>query len=153
MKKTHIVLCLLIIIILIIIGTVLFNNSVEKNQVQIGNTIFSMPSGYSIRQSNETEANITNGFNTIIISKCNNNTIQKQIDDYKTLKEKDNNTIYVTNITINNLIVYKATVTNNTSYIHYWFKYNDETYTVYSWNANKNMDEIVSELINKSNIH
>ena len=153
MKKTNIVLGLLIIIILIVIGIVVYNNSIEKDQIQIGNTIFSMPEGYSIKQSNETEANITNGFNTFFISKCNNNNIKKLIDDYKTLKEEDNCTIHESNITINNLIVYKATVTNDTSYVHYWFNYNNETYTIYTWDANKNMDEVISDLINKSNIH
>ena len=150
MENKTILAILVIIIILLIIGFVgytFFTNQNEK--IKIDNVDFNLPEGYHQTKSlnNDDEINITNGFNTMLLSKCDANNARKNVYDYKDYKLKENLSVRVSNFTVNNITIYKAVVVNHTNTIHYWFDYGNKTYTIYTWNGNENNDKVVSELV------
>lgn len=146
-KTTMII--LIVIALIFIFGCIgyshLFN---QHEQVKIDDITFNLPEGYhETKSTNNSGINMSNGLNSMILSKCDEKNIQKNIKQYKDYKNSHNESIKITNFTANNILVYKSVIVNHTDTIHYWFNYKDNTYTVYTWDGNKNSDKFISELI------
>lgn len=145
-NETKIIIIFLIIFIIGCIGYSQFSN--QHKQIKIDDVVFSLPEGYSEAKSvNNNGINISNGFNSMILSKCDEKNITKNINNYKTYKQKDNYSIKISNFTVDNIVIYKTVVVNKTDTIHYWFNYKNNTFTVYTLDGNKNSDKFISELI------
>lgn len=144
---------ILIIVIFILILTVGFltlsdNNITQKKTVKVGDADFTLPNGYYRGNLNEDGSeNITNGKNSIFLSSYKNNNISKYIWSYRDYKLKENKTSTVTNFTVDNTTIFKLTVTNEPWNIHYWFVKGEKVYSIYCWDGNANMDNLVTDLI------
>lgn len=149
-NKTSLIIVVVVAIFLIFgfIGYSYFSN--QNNHVTISNVVFTVPEGYNqIDYLSENEVNMSNGYNSMILLKCNTTGIQKNIHDYQKYKNNHNYSSEISNFTVNNITVFKVVILNNTDITHYWFDYNNKTFSVYSWDAtNKNSDDFVSKLIN-----
>lgn len=147
-KKTSLII-ILAIIILISIGFIFYSN--QKNQVEIDGDTFNLPNGYFKGDLNPLgDVNITNGTNSIFICKYPDDKINKYINQYKIDVENNNQSIKLSNFTVDNLNVCKSENTNNGAN-HYWFIKDKHVYTIYSWDVCPNMDRIVSDLISSMN--
>lgn len=147
MNKKILLIGAIVILLVLIVGFVHYPNFNQNEQIKIDNVIFNMPAGYNETTSNISgEINITNGFNSMQISKCNESNIKDIVNEYKTYKEKNNYSVSLSNFTIDDKEVYKVDVTNDTT-IHYWFTYNGKLYSIYTWDGNDNNDNIVSEFV------
>lgn len=143
-KKYSIILVIIVLIIIGLIGHVFLFNS--QKTVDVGDTCFTLPDGYSIGNLNKDgDINITNGDSDIFINEYNDNNIDKHIDKYLASVNKTNYTFEYSNFTINNNSISRVDVEGKT--VHYWFIINEKVYTIYSWNENDDLDSIVLGLI------
>ena len=125
-------------------------DNTNNNQVKVGAATFTVPEGFQVGSLNKhNDTNITNGYDTVFIKDCGNDNITKYTKEYaKYLKSKDNTTkVKTKNFTVGDTVVYKVHAANQTSNLHYWFEYNGEIYSIYSWSASDNTDKIVTDLI------
>ena len=149
-KKT--ILILVIGLVLVIIGGALFTTFNNNSQVSVGDAVFKLPSGFHKGQSNSAgDINITNDYDSAFIKEYETDNITKVIKDYKNYKNDENHTVKISNSTINNITVYKSSVTNETYTIHYWFVYKNKVYSIYTWGGGKNFDSIATDLIKSLN--
>ncbi|MBE6489638.1 MAG: hypothetical protein E7Z83_02140 [Methanobrevibacter sp.] len=146
MEKKHYILIAAIIIILLI-GFSVFNGSLNfQKEVKVGNSIFTLPNGYTEGSVNSNgDINLTNGTNAIFIKEYNES-INSCVDAYKNFKTKNNYSIKVQEFNIDTINGYKSTISNESN-THYWFSYNNKTYCIYSWDENNNLDTTVIELM------
>ena len=148
-NKTSLIIVVVVAIFLIFgfIGYSYFSN--QNNHVEISGVVFTIPEGYNqVDYLSDNEVNMSNGYNSMILLKSNTTGIYKNIHDYQKYKNNHNFSSESSNFTVNNITVFKVVILNDTGIIHYWFDYNNNTFSVYSWDANKNSDVFVSELIN-----
>ena len=155
MEKKFGLIILIVILFLAIFGFMFFNqyNNAE-NQIKVGNTLFNLPEGFHQGTANKAnDINVTNGYDTLFFKECGDSNITKYIKEYKNYKHEENNTTIdnINNFTVKNIVVYKSTVVNESSSIHYWFDYNNKTYSIYTWSANGNCDSIVKDIVNNLN--
>lgn len=139
-----------IFILLIILGFIVLNQQVNnsKNQVKVGATTFSIPNGfYEGSLNSDGDVNITNGYDTFFLKECGKGNMTKYIKDYKNYKNNTTKNMSITNFTVDNTLVYKSTMLNESYIIHYWFKHDGIVYSMYTWSGNKKSDTIVSDLI------
>lgn len=150
MKKL-IILIAVLLIALFIGGFYITGGLSTQEQIEIGNNTFTLPSGYHEGHSNKNgDMNITDGHYSVFISASKGN-INKIIDGYANYISNTNDSVIISNYSVNNIVVYKGIAVNKTNLVRYWFEYNDTVYTVYTWTKNPNIDSIVSELINSIN--
>lgn len=149
MEKKYIISILLIIATLVIVGSFYFADFSKQNdnQIKVGEATFTVPDGYNVTNSSKDRVKLSNGVNSIGIVYYNSSKTNKYVDNYVSLKEEDGYKINVSNFTSGNTVVYKSEVSNDTGVVHYWFKYGEKTYSIYSGDANKHMDKQVSQLI------
>ena len=155
MNKKTILMIFIIIILIAIVGLVAFNHlnigASQGNQVKVGQATFNLPEGFKETASNKSGYNnITNGYDTFLIKECGNDNITKYVKTYKKQAERTNKTVHVKDFNINDTVVYKATSDQSKS-VHYWFTVNGTVYTCYSWSNDKNMENILNNLISSSN--
>lgn len=149
MEKKYILIIIIIIVLIAIPLAVIYTDS--SNQVQIGSNTFKLPQGFKVVDSSKSDVvNITNGYDTIYLKECGDNDITKYVNKYVKDIKDNNKTAKTKNFTVDNVIVYKSTVVNNTHTIHYWFEHNGKVYTCYTYDANKNTEDIVTDLIKNS---
>ena len=148
MNKKYIIAGIVIIIILLIIGITQFTDvSSQDNIVKVGNAVFTLPEGYKVVESNTNEANISNNFNTITIKCLDDENVNQSVHRYVKFKGKDNITVNLTTLSVDGKEIQKSKLENTTDIVHYWFKDHNKVYTIYTTDANKNIDKIVFEII------
>lgn len=142
-----------VLLLLCVVGAFLyFNNAFttnanDNNTFTVGPAKFTLPEGYNVAETKNTSTKISNKFNSVSVVWYNDKNISKYVDKYVKMKEKDNHKVNITNLTINNHLVYKSELGNDSSNVHYWFKYGNNTYSIYSPDANKNIDKLANQLI------
>ena len=152
MKKRTILIILIIFLVLIVSGFLFFNQNSnqetpsDNNHLNVGDLNFTLPDGYSGNLIDELNANLTNGNDLIFITRYYDDNITTHVDNYITERSEQNQTVEVSNFTVNSIIVTKAT-NMNTGANHYWFSLNGKVYSIYSWSKIDNMDNITSDLI------
>lgn len=149
-KKIAILLLLVLLLCILILG--FFNHDAvpSKNQLKLDNTTFTLPGGYYVGSPNKVgDANITNGTYSIFIAEYNGSDIDVYINQYKNYMLENNKSVIIKNYTTNGISVYESTY-NNMSTNHFWFKNNDKIYSIYAWESNKNLNNLVYELINST---
>lgn len=125
-----------------------YNEYTNTNTFHVGETQFILPDGYHEGHLNEVgDINITNGNNSIFFVEYNDTDIDKYIQGYSQYKSENNRSILITNFTIDNTIVYKATNKEDMNIARYFFTNNNKTYSIYNWDSNTELDNIVSNLI------
>ena len=152
MEKKSILMILVIIILVVVIGTFAFNLSTASNtQVKVGSSTFNLPDCfYEVNSSKPNVVNITNGYDDAYLKECGDKNITKYVKKYADDIKESNKTVKIKNFTVDNVVVYKCVV-NNTNKIHYWFNHDGKVYTCYTYKGSNNMDDIVTDLIKKSN--
>lgn len=147
MEKKSILTIILIVIIILIVGF-LASEFLYQSQVSVGDIKFSIPEGYHKgANNNANDINLTNGYNSIFITKYNDSDVNKHVLEMREFVKTQNHTPIITNFTVDNITVYKLTIVNNTQYYRYWFVDKDITYGIYTWDGNTNTDNLVSKLI------
>lgn len=151
-NKKYLLIIGIIILILCVVGAFLYFNNANTNPKDnstftVGQAEFTLPEGYKVTETKNDSAKISNKFNTVSIVCYNDKNIKKYVNKYIKMKEKENHTVNLSNITINNHMVYKSELDNDSSNVHYWFKYGNSTYSLYSADANKHMDSLANQLI------
>lgn len=139
-----ILLCLLIICI----GAFVYNeNSNKNNKFQVGSTNFELPKGYVVGSSNEFNGvNITDGKYTIFLVEHNDTNVTKYIKEYENVVKNKNRTMYITNSTVDGILIYKTNNIDSPENVHYWTVKNGKTYEIYKWDENPKMESIVVDL-------
>lgn len=136
---------ILIIAVLLLIGAGLIIN--DKDCIKIENTKFKIPDGYNVTDNGKVY-NLTNGKDSICIEKkVGNLDINSTIDHYLKIKQKENASAKVSNLTADNILIYKVDIKNSTS-CHYWFEDNGKVYSIFTVNKSINTDPLVISLIN-----
>lgn len=161
MKKEYMLAIGIVIIVLLIIGAFLFvksddlfanNSSIDNSsQFQLGSYAFSLPDGYNVKNTTNGSVKISNGYNTIEMLCHDNKNVKKFVNNYISKKENESKQVNLTNFTVKKTVVYKTTLSNDTGIVHYWFKKDNSTYTMYSMDANKNTDKVITQLIKSMN--
>ena len=140
---------------MVIVGLMVFyQHNDSKNQIKVGATSFTLPEGFYQGSMNDAnDYNITNGYDTLFLKECGNKNISKYINEYKNYKNRgtDNKSVILNNFTVNKIVVFKSTIVNESSNFHYWFNYNNKTYSIYTLNGNSNSDNIVKNILNSLN--
>ena len=146
MKKKNIL--IIIIVLIILIGVANFTLLNNEKTVKVGDTTFSIPSGYNVGTSNNLgDTNITNGENSIFIKEHSTTDLHGYLTEYEKYVKSLNDTVKVTCSTVDNVNVYKVEKNNDSQVIHYFFVKNGRTYEIYVWDNNPNLDNLVPELI------
>ena len=150
MEKKSIII-IIIALILVIIGAIAFTTFSNSSQITVGDATFEIPSGFHEGTLNSAgDVNITNGYDSVFIKVHNHSNITKAIKDYKKYKKENNQSVKVSTLNIDNIEVYKSTVTNESHTVHYWFVYKDKVYSIYTWGS-ENIDDIATDLIKSLN--
>ena len=123
---------IIIVILLLFIGFAEYSKmSNEKKVINIKGTNFTIPDKYYKSGLNENgDINITNGTNSLFIGHYNETKKKKHINDYFNYCTSHNQSATFSNLTIENIIVYK-TVINQNNFKTYWFEKNNQTYLCY----------------------
>lgn len=139
-----------VLVIILFIGNIFciyemnFSNQFGDNNVIIGDKSIKLPKNFS-----STEVDISNGTDSMTISKFNSNNIDSLINDYKN-KSSDNFTIVVSEF--DSKLPAKKTVAKTdggSSFVKYWFNQDDNIYQIQFFNQNnKNYDDIARDMIN-----
>ena len=138
----------IIIILTIIVGAfiLVYETNYVHNSVKVGNTYFTLPYGYHEVNTNG-HINITDGNTPMGLGVHEDSDIDKYIDKYIKLNEKKNVSVKIHEFKVNDVIIHKSLVENNTRVIHYWFINDGKVYEFYTWFGNSKTDEVVSDLI------
>lgn len=157
MKNKSILIVGIIIALILIIGAFLFLNSDNPEdssddvQFQVGLYNFSLPEGYNVTDTANDTTKISNGYNTVAIFCHDSDNVKKFVNQYVSKKESEGKEIILSNFTVKKTVVYKTELANDTGVVHYWFKKGNNTYSMYSMDANKNTDKLVTQLIKSMN--
>lgn len=147
-KKWIIIICVIILLAVGLIAFYSFSN--QNNEISVASTKFQIPDGYHEVASNKDGViNLTNGTHEIFIGKYNDINVNKHIKTYVDYNKKKNITTNISNFTVGKTVVYKSNL-NNSSAVHYWFVKNKNTYDIYSWNHNSEIDSKTIKLIESS---
>lgn len=148
MKKK--VAIILLVIVLIVLCSLVFSqkeNIQSNTQLKLECTTFNLPEGYYVgNPNNQGDANITNGTYSIFIAEYNESDINIHINQYKNYMMKNNKSVDIKNYTTGGIPVYESTY-DNMSTNHFWFKNNNKVYSIYAWESNKNLNNLVYGLI------
>lgn len=137
---------LLIIIALIILGVYFLDN---PDNVRIGDVNFKVPEGYT-KNEDSNQVNLTNGVNSICISKNIASGLEENVNHYINVKTSQKLNVTVENFTVGNVKVVKLDIVNDTT-VHYLFDINGKVYDIFTWNKNQDTDSLVTQLINSVN--
>lgn len=155
MSKKSKILIVLIIIIIIIFAIFCYFNPVHNfnNSIKVGNAIFDLPDGYRENKTGKDDLfMITNGTENICIEEYNDTNITNHVNAYKNYKLNNQSHVSkIVNYTVDGTQIYKLTDLNESTNNHYWFVHNKNTYSIYSWTKNPQIDSIVIKLI--STVH
>jgi len=142
------IIALLILVVIILLFGFIGYNEWSNSTVKVGSTEFSLPEGYYKGALNEFGAvNITNGNSSIFIYEYEGNDTLKYISHYTTSPSQKNLNISIVNYTVGDVVVYKTDNKDSPYKIHNWFIKNNKTYDVYTWDGNKDLDSVVTNII------
>ena len=150
MKK--IIIGLLVIAIIIIglftLGGLDLGGLNNQNEIDFGNTKFYLPNGFQESGVIESgDINASNGYESIYFHKYNDTELTEHVNAYVNERKADNFTPILTNFTVNDTLVYKTVIVNQTHSMHYWFIKDGTVFSVYTWDGIPKMDQIVSDLV------
>lgn len=139
------IILVLIIILIVICGLGIYVN----NQFQVGTAYMAAPNGYHPETNENGVVNLTNGEDSLILNEYSNSSsdVEYSVNYYKNCKEKQNLSVELKTIYINDVKVYKTIVNNGTEVYHYWFVKEGNVYEFVSFDGDKNTDSMVSNLI------
>ena len=147
--KKYSMIAILIAIILLAGGFMIYNNY-KQPHVKVGDIDFVIPEGYNKSGFNNLgHITLKNENNSIYLASYNTTNISEYINQYKNNLLDNNESIIITNFSVDNISVYKS-INNQTKAEHYWFVKNGKMYTIYNWEYNPNMDKIFEELLKSS---
>lgn len=145
-SKIMILIVLLLMIVIVFTGFSQFNNN--DNEITVGHSKFYMPDSYKEGTPYEDNINITDGYNMIFLKEYEKGTdIKNLIKSYEDSRKGYNDTVLISNFTVGDVKVYKSSNVEWGSN-HYWFKYGDYVYSIFNWEQNSKMNDIVKDLIN-----
>ena len=152
MEKKSILMILIIIILVVVIGAFAYNQfSGQNTQLKVGSSTFNLPDGfYEVNSSMPDVVNISNGYDTFLLKECGNDDATKYAKKYVKDVKDNNQSAIIKNFTVDDVVVYKSSIVNNTHNFHYWFNHNGKAYTIGTYQGSNNMDNIVKDLIKKS---
>ena len=136
-------------IIIIIAGVGIFGymHQNSHSKIELGKTTFKLPDGYKEGEwTKNNTVRVSDGKTAAFISLKGNDNLNKTVYGFAQGFEKTGNHTIITNFTTSNVFVYKLNIENDTA-SYYWFKNNGETYCVYTWEANNNIETLVVDLI------
>ena len=96
--------------------------------------------------------NITDGNHSIFITSINSTNTTEYVTKYVSSISRSNQTIILSNFTIDSTFVYKTT-NKQTGANHYWFVEKNKLYTIYNWEHNPQMDDICKNLIRSAKLN
>lgn len=114
-----------------------------KPKIKVGSFELNIPIGFY----HESENSISNTNTSIILQDIEGNDVQTHIDEYVYAKKtKFNREV---NVTCLNFLenIWKATITDNGKYVHYWFEKDGQLFHFYTHSACNNIDDIIIKLI------
>lgn len=121
----------------------------QDETLQVGEINFKIPEGYKyIGFVEQGFPALNNGLDSIYFDYYNDTNISNHVKDFVNYYESKNSSVVVSNFTVNDISVYKAVNSKNST--HYWFVYGDKTYTFFTWKETFNIDDIARNLIESS---
>ncbi len=147
MNKKIIIAIVIILIILAAIGLII-NNEFQNQRVKVGDIYFQLPENYHEGNLNELgHVNITDGVHCIFLTSVKDGNITEYVNQYVDDLSNKNQSISLSDFTVNGVHVYKST-NAGTGSNHYWFVKDGNMYSLYNWEENPDMDNICINLIN-----
>lgn len=149
MDKRSIAISGILIFLLIATGFVGFNQfkvDLFNQEVVLGDACFDMPKGFGISENKESSVIINDGSRSIILSVYDDDNIKNHVNEYIKYVEDKNFSTKLSKTTVDDFLVYKV-VSNESDNAHYWFNYNNKTYSVSNWAYYDKMDSTVYGLI------
>ena len=126
-------------------------SSDDSNTFKLDAAKFTLPDGYhssiKVTSSVAETINITNGKNVIFVVEYKKGDLNKSISDYVNRVEAKNNSVQITEFSCGGKEVYTSYIENDTHTRQYWFNDHDHLYSIYTWSANENTDNVVKSLI------
>lgn len=117
--------------------------------VQVGDVKFKLPEGYKNMGVNKHGyQTASNGLDSLYFDSYGDKNVSKYIKECKNDCISKNKTFKISNFTTNGINVYKLVDSQNAT--HYWFKYGDKTYTIFTWKEVFRADDIVKNMISSS---
>ena len=144
MKKSVKIICLCLLLI-ICASFAFYHFNYADNSVKVDHTYFTLPDGYSVVETRDHFANITNNVTPLYIRSYDSTDIVGYIDKY--LSDKENVTVENSEFDVNHVKVYKNTVGLNKTICHYWFMHDNKVHEIWTWDANSDTDAVVTDLI------
>lgn len=147
MNKKSKVLIVIICILLLVFGIFLYQNQTVK-KINVGDTQFSIPSGYNEQVISKSLVKFTSGNNVFYINEKNSTDINHFVNLYVNHKNKtENKSVEISQFQSNGQNIYKSVVSDNVSVVHYWFLKNGKCYEIYTGTADSNMDNLISDIV------
>ena len=148
--KFKILIIIIIALFLAVFAFSMFSSDLsDQNSEKVENIVlkFELPENYYEGKINKNgDMNITNGNDTIFLSEFDAKDLNKSITAYEEYCIKNNYTILKSNLTVNNINIYKFEDSHSGS-THYWFVKDDKGYSIYTWQKVNGIDNIVEDLI------
>ena len=149
MDKKSLILIIVCIIVFSFVVLTYAGIITQDETLQVGEINFKIPEGYkSIGFVDQGFPAINNGLDSIYFDYYNDTNISNHVKDFVNDSESKNRSVVVSNFTTNDIFVYKAVNSKNST--HYWFVYGDKTYTFFTWKETFNIDDIARNLIDSS---
>ena len=142
----------LIIVCIIVFSFVFLTYAGIINQdetLQVGEINFKVPEGYRYAGLTDQGFSIlNNGLDSIYFDYYDDTNVSTHVKDFVKDCESKNRSVVVSNFTTNDIFVYEAVNSKNST--HYWFVYGDKTYTFFTWKETFKIDDIAHYLIDSS---
>lgn len=152
MQKKSIISILIIVLLLIVVGFIISTEYLnQEKEVNTTHATFKLPKGYHSEGLNgHGDLIITNGTDTFFIAEYEDNNMQNHINIYLNDRNQNNQTINMSNLTVDGKFVSKS-INLASGSTHYWFIKDNHVYSIYTWNKNEKIDSIFVNLIDEMN--
>lgn len=141
-----IIVCIIVFSFVFLTYAGIFN---QEETLQVGEINFKLPEGYRyVGFVKQGFPKTTNGLDSIYFDYYNDTNISSYVNDFVNECHSKNRSVVVSNFTTNDISVYKAVSSTNST--HYWFVYADKTYTFFTWKETFKIDDIARYLIDSS---
>lgn len=152
MNKERLILIFVIFFVLIVGAFLVFSEfSDDSNTFRLDAAKFTLPEGYhssiKITSAVAETINITNGKNVYYVVEYKEGDLNKSIKDYVKRIESKNSSVDITVFSCGGIDVYASHIENDTHTRQFWFNNHNHLYSIYTWNADNNTDNVVKFLI------